>query len=194
MIPPRVCLGVITGAHGVRGLVKVKSFTEQPEDLTRYGPLGDEAGKRQFRLTLKGRAKDALLASIEGVRDRDAAQDLRGTRLTVPRTALPAIDEPETFYYADLEGLAVEDADGQAVGTIKAVLNHGAGDLLEILPPDGGRSLLVPFTRLAVPEIDLAGGRVVVAPPEEIEARGESGSEGKTERHAEPEAAAEKDL
>lgn len=170
--PARVCLGVIAGAHGVRGLVKVKSFTEVPEDVAAYGPLSDPAGTRRFALELKGRAKDALLARIEGVADRDAAQALRGTRLMVERAVLPAIEEPETFYYADLEGLAAEDPVGRPLGRIKAVLNHGAGDLLEIEPPGGNpaRNLLVPFTRAAVPEVDLAGGRVIVVPPEEVEA------------------------
>ena len=170
----RVCLGAITGAHGVRGLVKVKSFTEVPEDVAAYGPLSDQTGTRQFQLELKGRAKDALLARIEGVRDRDAAQALRGTRLMVERGALPAIEEEETFYYADLEGLAAEDPEGRPLGRVKAVLNHGAGDLLEIEPAGSGtRSLLVPFTRAAVPEVDVSAGRLVVDPPAEIEARSE---------------------
>ena len=173
----RVCLGVVTGAHGVRGLVKIKSFTEVPEDLTAYGDLSDEAGRRRFAVTLKGKAKGALLAQIEGIEDREAAQALRGTKLMVERAALPAIKEPETFYYADLVGLAVEDPAGQPLGRVKAVMNHGAGDLLEIEPaPEAGRAtLLVPFTKAAVPRVDLETGRLVVEPLAEVEAGVEPG-------------------
>ena len=168
----RVCLGVITGAHGVRGLVRIKSFTEMPEDLTAYGALTDEAGTRRYAVTVTGKAKGALLARIAGVENREAAQALRGTRLMVERVALPEIEDPETFYYADLVGLAVEDSAGKPLGRVKAVMNHGAGDLLEIEPaPDIGKAtLLVPFTKAAVPLVDLEAGRLVVEPPSEVEA------------------------
>ena len=170
MAGARVCLGVVTGAHGVRGLVKIKSFTEVPEDLTAYGDLTDESSLRRFSVTVTGKAKDALLARIAGVEDREAAQALRGTKLMVERAALPAIEEPETFYYADLVGLAVEDPAGRLLGRVKAVMNHGAGDLLEIEPaPEVGRAtLLVPFTKAAVPRVDLEAGRLVVEPPSEV--------------------------
>ena len=166
----RVCLGAIAGAHGVRGLVKIKSFTEDPADLTAYGPLGDEAGGRRFEIAVTGQAKGLLLARIVGVADREAAQALRGVRLYVDRAALPEPEEAEAFYHADLIGLAAEDAQGEPLGRVAAVENYGAGDFLEIERPEG-ESLLVPFTQVAVPLVDLEAGRVVVAPPEEVEAR-----------------------
>ena len=166
----RICLGAIAGAHGVRGLVKIKSFTEEPADLTAYGPLGDETGERRFEIAVTGQAKGLLVARIEGVADRDAAQNLRGVRLYVDRAALPAPEETEAYYHADLIGLAAEDPQGQPLGRIAAVENYGAGDYLEIAPLEGA-PLLVPFTQAAVPLIDIEAGRVVVALPEEIEAR-----------------------
>ena len=172
----RVCLGAIAGVHGVRGLVRVKSFTETPEDIAAYGPLSDEAGERRFTLTVTGRAKGLLLARIEGVTDRDRAAALKGTRLYAPRAALPALAE-ETYYHADLIGLAAEDPEGRPLGRVTAVENHGAGDLLEIAGDPGGGPLLVPFTRAAVPVVDLAGGRLVVDPPEPVEAPDEGRDE-----------------
>ena len=162
----RVCLGVITGAHGVRGLVRVKSFTEVPGDVAAYGPLSDEQGSRAFTLTLTGQSKGVLLARIEGIADRDLAQALKGTRLYVSRDVLPALDEAQTYYHADLLGLAAEDRDGRPLGRVKAVHNFGAGDILEL---DGAAARLVPFTRRAVPLVDLEGGRLVIDPPEELE-------------------------
>jgi 16S rRNA processing protein RimM len=166
MAEMRVCLGVITGAHGVRGLIRVKSFTEAPEDLAAYGPLSDEQGTRAFTLSITGRSKGALLARIEGIIDRDQAQAVKGTRLYVSRDVLPALDEAQTFYHADLLGLSAEDRAGRLLGRVTAVHNFGAGDILEL---DGGAARLVPFTRRAVPVVDLEGGRLVVDPPEEIE-------------------------
>ncbi len=167
----RVCLGVISGAHGVRGAVRLKSFTEVPEDLTAYGPLVDQAGGRSFRLTITGRGKGQLLGRIEGVEDRDQAEALAGTRLHVARADLPEINEPETFYHADLIGLLAEDRDGRPLGRVKAVHNFGAGDILELeggAHDQGGGSPMVPFTRAVVPLVDLDGGRVVIEPPAEI--------------------------
>jgi len=161
-----ICLGVIVAAHGVRGLVKIKSFTETPEDLTAYGPLHDEGGRRRFGIALTGRAKDLLLARVAGVGDRDAAEALKGTRLYVERAALPE-PEPETYYHADLVGLPVEDEAGEPLGRVAAVQNFGAGDLIEVEGPDGTTQAL-PFTRAAVPLVDIAGGRLVVRWPEEV--------------------------
>ncbi len=166
----RICLGAIAGAHGVRGLVKIKSFTQDPANLTAYGPLADESGRRRFEIAVTGQAKGLLVARIEGVEDRDAAQGLRGVRLTISRAALPEPENAEEFYQADLIGLAAEDPTGRPLGTIAAVENYGAGDFLEIARTQGA-PLLVPFTKVVVPLIDLEGGRVVVDPPEEIEAR-----------------------
>jgi 16S rRNA processing protein RimM len=165
----RLCVGVIAGAHGVRGLVKIKSFTADPANLTAYGPLTDESGARRYQVAVTGRAKGVLLARIEGVGDRDAARALSGARLYVARAALPE-PEDEEYYHADLIGLAVEDRAGAPLGRVAAVQNFGAGDILEIERPDQG-ALLVPFTKAAVPLVDPAGGRVVVEPPEETEAQ-----------------------
>jgi len=165
-----ICLGAIAGAHGVRGLVKIKSFTQEPADLTAYGPLGDETGSRRFEIAVTGQAKGLLVARIEGVADRDAAQALRGVRLYVARAALPEPEDAEEFYQAGLIGLVAEDPQGRPLGKSAAVENYGAGDYLEIARPEG-EPLLIPFTSTAVPLIDLEGGRVVVDPPEEIEAR-----------------------
>ena len=165
----RLCVGVIAGAHGVRGLVKIKSFTEDPANLTAYGALTDESGARRYRVAVTGRAKGVLLARIEGVGDRDAARALRGARLYIARAALPE-PEDEEYYHADLIGLAVEDRAGAPLGRVAAVQNFGAGDILEIERPDEG-TLLVPFTKAAVPLVDPAGGRLVVEPPEETEAQ-----------------------
>ncbi len=166
----RICLGAIAGAHGVRGLVKIKSFTQEPADLIAYGPLGDEAGQRRFEIAVTGQAKGLLVARIAGVEDRDAAQGLRGTRLYVARAALPEPEAAEDYYQADLIGLAAEDPQGRPLGRIAAVENYGAGDFLEIQPPEGA-PLLVPFTKAAVPLVDIEGRRVVIDLPEEIEAR-----------------------
>lgn len=166
---PRICLAAVVGAHGVRGLVRLKPFTEEPESVAAYGPLTDESGRRSFVLRLKGRVKDLLLAEIEGVADREAAQALRGTRLCVPRSALPPPEDSEAFYHADLIGLAAEDADGRPLGRVVAVQDFGAGDLLELEAPDGRRFHL-PFTRQVVPTVDLAGGWLIAEPPEEVTA------------------------
>ena len=172
-IGPRVCLGAIAGAHGVRGQVRIKAFTEVPEDLTAYGPLGDEAGRRRFRISLTGRSKGNLLAKIAGVTDRDAAEALRGTRLYVARDALPAPEDEETFYHADLIGLLAETPEGEALGRVRQIHNFGAGDVLEVVPEDAGEARFLPFTKAVVPDLDLAGGRLTVVPPAEAEVKPE---------------------
>ncbi|MGH6989270.1 MAG: ribosome maturation factor RimM, partial [Stellaceae bacterium] len=139
--PDRVLLGVITGAHGVRGEVRVKSFAAVPKAIASYGPLEDKTGKR-FVLTLKGGIEDRLIAVIEGVATREAAERLKGAELYVPRDALPPAAEEE-FYYADLVGLDVRLSDGAPFGRIAAVQEFGAGDCLEIDRGEGG-TVLVP--------------------------------------------------
>lgn len=159
----------------MRGLVRVKPFTEDPEAVTAYGPVEDEAGARRFELTITGQIKGMVLARIDGIADRDAAESLKGVRLYVARAMLPAPDA-ESFYQTDLIGLRAETADGAPVGRVKAVQNYGAGDLLEIAP-DRGASFFLPFTGAAVPVVDLEGGRVVVAPAPGL-LPGEAGEDG----------------
>ncbi len=159
----RVCVGILTGAHGVRGAVRVKSFTADPQDVARYGPLEDESGERRFMLRLAGSAKGVLIAHLSGIDDRDQAEALRGLRLYLPRAALPPT-AAEEYYHADLIGLQAALADGTPVGQVRAVHDFGAGDTLEIERPEGP-SAMVPFTRAIVPVVDLDAGRLVLDPP-----------------------------
>jgi 16S rRNA processing protein RimM len=159
----RVCVGVVTGAHGVRGAVRVKSFTEDPEDVARYGPLEDESGGRRFDLRLVGNAKGVVIATLPGIDDRDRAEALRGLRLYLPRASLPPTGDEE-YYHADLIGLDAVLADGTPLGRVRAVHDFGAGDTLEIERP-AGQPVMVPFTRAVVPVVDLDAGRVVLDPP-----------------------------
>jgi 16S rRNA processing protein RimM len=158
-------VGVVVGAHGVRGAVRVKPFTAEPGAVAAYGPVEDEGGTRRFELRLIGEGKGVVVAKLAGVDDRNAAEALKGLRLYVPRAALPPPEEEE-FYHADLLGLEAVTRDGDRLGTVRAVHEYGAGDSLEIALGDGG-TLFVPFTKAAVPAVDLAGGRLVVDPPEE---------------------------
>jgi 16S rRNA processing protein RimM len=163
-----VCVAAVATAHGVRGALKLRTFTERPEDVAAYGPLYNRRGERLFELQIIGRAAGGVIARAPGIEDRDAALALRGQELFVPRAALPDLDADE-FYVSDLEGLTVELAGGHRLGAVRAVENHGAGDVLEIVADDG-RTLALPFDRETVPEIDVGGGRVVVAPPPELAA------------------------
>ena len=167
----KVCIGVIAGAHGVNGLVRVKSFTADPEDVAAYGPVTDAAGLRRFRIEVTGAARDMLLARIEGVADRNAAEALRGVELHVERDRLPAPDADE-FYHADLIGLSARSTDGSEIGSVTALYDYGAGDMIEIRTA-GGRVELLPFTKSVVPEVDLEHGFVVIDPPSETYARPE---------------------
>jgi len=162
---PRVCLGQILGAHGLAGEVQLRTFTGNPDDIASYGPLLDESGARSFEILKLRPAKKGPVVRIKGVDDREAAEALKGVELYVERERLPEPDAQE-WYYADLIGLAVEDAEGKRLGTVIAVQNFGAEDLLEIKPGSGGPTLLMPFRRSTVPEVDLDGGRLVIAPPE----------------------------
>ena len=162
----RVCMGIIGAPHGVRGAMRVKSFTDPPEAIATYGALEDESGMRRFTLRVAGAAKGdgMVIAQLSGVADRDQAEALRGLRLYARRAALPATAEDE-FYHADLVGLAAVLEDGTPLGTVVAVHDYGAGDMLEIAR-DKGPPVLVPFTRAAVPVVDITGGRVVIDPPD----------------------------
>jgi 16S rRNA processing protein RimM len=155
-----ICLGEITGAHGIRGEVRVRSFTARAEDVAAYGTLADETGTRNFVLTVTGMARGAVLARIDGVADRNGAEALKGTQLFVDRAKLPQ-PEADEFYQADLVGLTANRADGTPAGRIVAVRNFGAGDMLEVAP-EAGETFYVPFTADAVPDVDVAGGHVVI--------------------------------
>jgi 16S rRNA processing protein RimM len=169
----QVCVAKIGAAHGVRGEVRLWPFTADPLAVTLYGPLQSEDG-RTFEIEAVRPAKDFLVARLKNVSDRAAAERLCNVELFVPRDRLPELGEEE-FYHADLIGAAVEDQSGTVLGTIMAVHNFGAGDLLEVRPAGGGDTVMVPFTETTVPSIDLARGRVVMVPPEELsEAAGES--------------------
>ena len=169
---PMVCVGKVVGAHGVRGQVKLKSFTQDPADVAAYGPLFDEAGKRRFKVALSGIPKDGVfVARLDGVDDRNAAEALKGAKLYALRAALPEPEEEE-FYYADLIGLRAETDDGELFGKVTAVHDFGAGDVLELRKVDG-RTAHLPFSRQVAPLVDVKGGRIVVRPPEEIEVRGD---------------------
>ena len=161
----RIRVARIGAAHGIRGEVKLWSFMESPMAVADYGPLETEDGARAFEIESLRPAKDHLVARIAGVADRDAAAKLTNTDLFVPRERLPAIEEEDTFYYADLVGLAAVTAEGEAVGTVSAVHNFGAGDIIEIAPAGGGQTLMLPFTEAAVPEVDIKAKRIVVVMP-----------------------------
>ncbi|MGG5808683.1 ribosome maturation factor RimM [Falsiroseomonas sp. CW058] len=165
MAVKRVLLGEIGRPHGVRGLVRLHAFTEDPKAIAGYGPLTDAAGTRRFAVTPLPNG----LARIEGVADRDAAQRLTGTKLYVERDRLPPPADPDEFLLCDLEGLAAFAEDGAALGTVRAVEDYGAGPFLVI--EGEGPERLVPFTRAAVPVVDIAGGRVTVVPPAEVAAK-----------------------
>jgi len=162
----RICLGAIAGVHGVKGLVRLKSFTSDPKDIASYGKLEDERGARHFEVEVIGASRGALIARIKGVEDRDTAERLKGERLYVKRSSLPPAGEGE-FYQHDLIGLEARLPDGTALGRVSAVHDFGGGTNLEIERPEGG-SVMLPFTSRSVPEIDIAQGRITIAPPERL--------------------------
>ncbi len=159
MSKDRVLLGVVAAPHGVRGLVRIKSFTGDPMAVGAYGPLSDETGKKEYRVEALSAARGAVLARIEGVADRSAAEAIRGLRLYVERSVLPETGERE-WYEADLIGLAAVGKDGRDWGKVVAFHNFGAGPVMEV-----SAGLMLPFTDEAVPEIDIGGGKVVIDPP-----------------------------
>src|SRR5690349_6829184 len=162
-----VCVGQIVGVHGVRGLVKLKSFTEDPAAIADYNPLMDQTGTRTFTVELQSVMKDYWLAKVRGVADRTAAEALRGVHLYVDRDRLPPTEDEDEFYHADLIGLPVTRPDGSDIGTVVALHDFGGGDMLEVRLPDR-RTVMVPFTKALVPVVDVAGGRIVADPPEDL--------------------------
>lgn len=157
----KICVGAIAGAFGVQGEVRLKSFTTEPRDIAIYGPLTTEDGKRSFTVKLTRPVTGGLGARLSGVATREQAEALKGTTLWAPRSALPSLPDDE-FYHTDLIGLEVVDTGGQVLGRVRAIFDHGAGDILEVV---GKEQLLLPFTRAVVPTIDLKAGRIVADPP-----------------------------
>jgi len=156
----------IGGAHGIGGEVKLKSFTADPMALKDYAPLESEDGATCFVIEALRPGKTHLIAQLRGISDRGAAERLAGARLFVPRASLPPA-AAEEFYHADLIGLRAITVDGAQIGTVMAVHDFGAGDILELRHAQSGATLMLPFTQTCVPEVDLAAGRIVVAPPEQ---------------------------
>jgi 16S rRNA processing protein RimM len=159
----RVCLGQIGAPHGVRGEVRLRSFTSDPQAITEYGPLETEDG-RPLQIQSLRAAKDHFVAVLSGVRDRAAAQQLTNVKLYIPRERLPQLEEADEYYHADLIGLSAVDRAGKQIGTVIAIHNFGAGDLLEVRAANEETELL-PFDAMTVPEIDTAAGRLTVDRP-----------------------------
>ncbi|MEO1318352.1 MAG: ribosome maturation factor RimM [Pseudomonadota bacterium] len=168
-----VCIGAIAGAFGVRGEVRLKSFCAVAEDVAAYGAVRTEDGARSFKIRITRPVKGGLAARLTGVVTREEAEALKGTRLYVPRARLPRLPDDE-FYHADLIGLAVQDTGGAPLGRVHAIHDHGAGDVLEVR--GDGPALLLPFTRWAVPTIDLTAGLLVTDPPAEAADPEETGT------------------
>jgi 16S rRNA processing protein RimM len=167
-MPSDILLGVVTGAQGLKGEVKVKTFTGTPENLRAYGPLHTRDG-RKFTVTDVRQGKGIAIVQFEGVASRDAAEALTGIELFVSRARLPETEAHE-FYHVDLIGLRAEDTEGRTIGKVTAIHNFGAGDVIEIERDDGQGEVLMPFTREIVPTIDVTERRIVIVAPEEIEA------------------------
>jgi len=162
-----ICVARIGAAHGVRGAVKLWTFTEDPLAVKAYGPLTTRDGARQFEVTHVREARDHLVATFKGVASREDAERLNGIELYIAREKLPETDDDE-YYHADLIGLAAVNAANEPLGRVVAIHNFGAGDIIEIAPPHGS-TMLLPFTNAVVPTVDLKGGRVVIELPREIE-------------------------
>ena len=167
MSPSQICVARIGAAHGVRGAVKLWTFTEDPLAVKVYGPLVTKDGARQFEVTHAREAKGHLVATLKGIGTREEAERLNGIELYIARDKLPATDENE-YYHADLIGLAAVNAANEPLGRVIAIHNFGAGDIIEIAPAHGV-TMLLPFTNAVVPSVDLAGGRVIIELPDEIE-------------------------
>src|ERR1700744_3134799 len=166
-MPSQICVARIGAAHGVRGQVKLWTFTEDPFAVKEYGPLSTKDGSRQFEVTHVREAKHHLVAALKGVATRNDAERLNGIELYVSRDKLPATEDDE-YYHADLIGLAAVTAADEPLGRVIAIHNFGAGDIIEIAPPKGA-TMLLPFTNAVVPTVDIAGGRVVIELPDEIQ-------------------------
>jgi 16S rRNA processing protein RimM len=163
----RICIGAIVGAFGIKGELRIKSFCADPDAIGDYGTLTNEDGTRSFELGIIGQIKGGYNARIAGIQHRDQAEDLKGISLYTLRSNMPNLPDDE-FYHSDLIGLPVIDTGGVQLGTIIGVEDHGAGDFLEINAIGQKNSALLPFTKLAVPTVDLAAGKVIIDPPKGV--------------------------
>lgn len=161
----RVIVGAIGGAFGVHGEVRLKSYCADPAAIADYTPLYTEDGRVFAQVVLTGQMKNGFTARMDGITTKEEADALRNTSLYAERAVMPATDEDE-FYYADLIGLTVVDTGGVTLGTVKNVMDHGAGDLLEVAVPGTSETVLLPFTQAAVPTVDISAGRIIADPPE----------------------------
>jgi len=160
----KILVGIFLGPHGVRGQVRLGSYTEEPESIFEYEPLTDEKGARTFALTVRGVGKDHYIVSVDGCATREDAERLKGTKLYVDRAALPPEEEGE-YYFTDLIGLMVQDANANQVGQVIDVHDYGAGAFLEIKPAQA-KSFMLPFKDAFVPTVNIEKGFVEVAIPE----------------------------
>lgn len=165
MSDQKIIVGAISGAFGVQGEARIKSFCAQPEDLFTYNPLSSEDGTRHFVIGVTRSIKNGFAARIDGVNTKEEADALKGVTLFAERDQLPSLPDDE-FYHADLIGLEMRDTGGALIGTVQNVLNHGAGDILEVASATSAGTVLLPFTRANVPTVDLTSGRIVADPPE----------------------------
>ena len=165
--PDLVCVGAIAGSFGVRGEVRLKSFCAMPEDIATYGPLFDQEGGREFKVKISRPIKGGYAARLTGISTKEQADDMRGVQLFAPRDKLPSLPDDE-YYHADLIGLEVYDTGGKHLGVVRAVHDHGAGDLLEVFGLGLKTTALLPFTNAAVPTVDLDAGRIIADPPEGV--------------------------
>lgn len=161
-----ICIGAIAGAFGVQGEVRLKSFCADPAAIADYAPVTTQDGSRSFSIKLTKSLNGAFAARLGGIATREQAEAMKGTELYVPRDRLPGLPDDE-YYHSDLIGLMAVDTGGAELGRVASVQNHGAGDIVEIRSPKG--AILVPFTRAAVPTVDLATGRMIVDPPESVD-------------------------
>lgn len=167
----RVCIGAIAGVRGLKGEVRIKSFTADPDDVAAYGPVSTDNGDKSYRINITAHAKGLVIARLDGIADRTAAEALKGTKLYVPKDVLPAPEDGE-YYHADLVGLTAKTEDGEHLGTVKAIHNFGAGDIIEI--DAGDDDMMIPFTANTIPVVDIENDRIVVKPLPVVEASGEA--------------------
>jgi 16S rRNA processing protein RimM len=175
MSPAQICVARIGAAHGVRGAVKLWTFTEDPLAVKHYGPLTTKDGTRQFEVATAREANGYLVATLKGIATREEAERLNGVELYIAREKLPDTDEDE-YYHADLIGLDAVSAADAPIGRVIAIHNFGAGDIIEIAPPHG-TTMLLPFTNAVVPTVDLGSGRVVIVLPQEVDGDDPTGAD-----------------